>query len=274
MLDISVDYPIRIENGGLFISRGLGHHPTRILESYELIFVEQGILAISEDQHDFHVKAGESLLLWPGRKHEGIGNFPPDLKFYWLHFGIIAARPAIQDALKLPIPQYSKIRDPHRFITLFRLFLSEQENRSPPSSLELILLLLLQQVADGWTESTEPAEPGMALAWKAQQLIGTQFHLPLTASGLAAQLFCNADYLGRVFKMTFRMTLTEAIHRRRIGNAEKMLVADCGAIADIAKRCGFPDVAYFRRLFRRLTGLTPLEYKKRYCKEHVNSDIL
>ncbi|WP_413721228.1 AraC family transcriptional regulator [Sodalis sp. RH24] len=273
MLEISVNYPIRIENGGLFISRGLGHHPTRVLGSYELIFVEQGILAIRENQRDFYVKAGESLLLWPGREHTGIGNFPADLKFYWLHFSMTASNAAKEQAIKLPIPQYSKIRDPRRFVTLFRLFLSEQENRSPPSSLELILLLLLQQVADGWTESTEPAEPGIALAWKAQQLIGTQFHLPLTASGLASQLFCNADYLGRVYKMTFRMTLTEAIHRRRIGNAEKLLVADCGIIADIAKRCGFQDVGYFRRLFRRLTGLTPLEYKKRYCKEHINSDI-
>ncbi|XBS70193.1 AraC family transcriptional regulator [Acerihabitans sp. KWT182] len=273
MLEISANYPIKIENGGLFISRGLGHHPTRMLESYELIFVEQGILAICEDQQDFYVKAGETLLLWPGRKHAGIGDFPSDLKFYWLHFSIIPGNTIEDGILILPIPQYSKIRDPHRFITLFRLFLSEQENRSPASSLELILLLLLQQVADGWTENTEPAKPGMALAWKAQQLIGTQFHLPLTASSLAAQLFCNPDYLGRVFKMTFRMTLTEAIHRRRIGNAEKMLVADCGAIADIAKRCGFEDVAYFRRLFRRMTGLTPLEYKKRYCKEHINSDI-
>jgi AraC-like DNA-binding protein len=273
MLEISVDYPVRIENGGLFISRGLGHHPTRILESWELIFVEQGMLAICEDNHDFYVKPGESLILYPGKKHAGIGNFPLDLKFYWLHFGLINAKNLKPSAIKLPIPQYSKIRDPHRFITLFRLFLSEQENHSPASSLELILLLLLQQVADGWTESTEPAEPGMALAWKARQLIGTQFHLPLTASGLASQLFCNADYLGRVFKMTFRITLTEAIHRRRIGSAEKLLVTDCGGIADIAKRCGFQDVGYFRRLFRRLTGLTPLEYKKRYCKEHINSDI-
>ncbi len=273
MLYISANYPIRIENGGLFISRGLGHHPTRTLPSWELIYVERGILALCEDGHDFVVKPGESLVLTPGKKHWGIGNFPADLKFYWLHFTIIPSQPCAKNPLNLSIPQYGKIRDPQRFLTLFRLFLSEQENHSPTAALELILLLLLQQVADGWTDSNEPAEPGMALAWKAQQLIGTGFHLPLTASALAAQLHCNADYLGRVYKLTFRMTITEAIHRRRIGNAEKLLVAESGAIIEIAERCGFQDVGYFRRLFRRLTGFTPLEYKKRYCKEHINSDI-
>lgn len=228
MLNISANYQTSIENGGLFISRGLGHHPTRILESWELIFVEQGILAICEGDREFRVKAGESLLLLPGRKHKGVGDFPANLKFYWLHFNIIPTAYAGKNTLELSIPQYGKIRDPHRFKTLFRLFLSEQENHSPSSTLELILLLLLQQVADGWTGNNEPAEPGMALAWKAQQLIGS---------------------------------------------AEKMLVADSGAIAEIARRCGFQDAGYFRRLFRRQTGFTPLEYKKRYCKEHINSDI-
>ncbi|MEA9391444.1 AraC family transcriptional regulator [Acerihabitans sp. TG2] len=273
MIDILANYNIRIENGGLFISRGLGHHPTRVLPSWELIYVERGILALCEEDDDFAVKPGEVLVLLPGKKHRGIGDFPPDLKFYWLHFTIIPTSISAKNPLHLSIPQYGKIRDPQRFLTLFRLFLSEQENHSPSAALELILLLLLQQVADGWTGSNEPAEPGMALAWKAQRLIGTGFHLPLTASLLAARLHCNADYLGRVFKLTFRMTITEAIHRRRIGNAEKLLVADSGSIAEVAQRCGFEDVGYFRRLFRRLTGFTPLEYKKRYCKEHINSDI-
>jgi hypothetical protein len=42
-------------------------------------------------------------------------------------------------------------------------------------------------------------EAGAAMAWKAKQLIRTQFHLPST-SKLARELHCNADYLGRVFR--------------------------------------------------------------------------
>jgi YesN/AraC family two-component response regulator len=49
-------------------------------------------------------------------------------------------------------------------------------------------------------------------------MIGTHFHLPISASLLAKELHCNVDYFGRVYRRSgFRLTLTEAIHRQRVG---------------------------------------------------------
>ncbi|MEQ5470957.1 hypothetical protein ABN295_21645, partial [Escherichia coli] len=42
MLELSMTLPIKVQNGGLFISRGVGRHPARRLESWEIIFVEKG----------------------------------------------------------------------------------------------------------------------------------------------------------------------------------------------------------------------------------------
>ncbi|HBC9258444.1 TPA: AraC family transcriptional regulator, partial [Escherichia coli] len=64
MLELSMTLPIKVQNGGLFISRGVGRHPARRLESWEIIFVEKGRLAIQEEERIFLVDAGESLLLW------------------------------------------------------------------------------------------------------------------------------------------------------------------------------------------------------------------
>lgn len=84
MLELSIAFPVRVQNGGLFISRGIGSHPARTLTSWEVIFVERGELQIREEDHLFIVQAGESLLLRPGHRHVGEGAFPADLKFYWL----------------------------------------------------------------------------------------------------------------------------------------------------------------------------------------------
>ncbi len=62
MLELSMTLPIKVQNGGLFISRGVGRHPARRLESWEIIFVEKGRLAIQEEERIFLVDAGESLL--------------------------------------------------------------------------------------------------------------------------------------------------------------------------------------------------------------------
>ncbi|RDT63992.1 AraC family transcriptional regulator, partial [Klebsiella pneumoniae] len=37
MLELSIALPIRVQNGGLFISRGVGRHPARKLSSWEIV---------------------------------------------------------------------------------------------------------------------------------------------------------------------------------------------------------------------------------------------
>jgi hypothetical protein len=79
MLELNPRLPVQTLNGGLFISRGQGTHPDRVIGSWELIFVREGVLRVEEEQKPFKVGAGESLLLWPGRRHRGTGEYPPDL---------------------------------------------------------------------------------------------------------------------------------------------------------------------------------------------------
>lgn len=272
MLELSIAFPIRVQNGGLFISRGVGSHPARKLSSWELIFVERGQLHIREEGKLLTVQAGESLLLQPGLRHVGEGAFPADLKFYWLHFDWLAGvnMPTLNPTL-LDVAQHIRVSSPGYIISLFRQFLSEQENVHRSIALECIVLLILQQLSAAGSQESASDSPGVALAWRAQQILRTQYHLPLSTSVLAKALHCNADYLGRVYRRTFHLTLTEALHRQRVMAAEKLLVSDSLSLKEVAERCGFSDNGYFRQIFRKHTGLTPAMWKRRYCKEHINS---
>lgn len=88
----------------------------------------------------------------------------------------------------------------------------------------LALEMILYQVSLSSGNGDSVDQAGAAMAWKAKQLIRTQFHLPLSTSQLAKALHCNADYLGRVFRRTFHLALTEAIHRQRVRAVEKLLL--------------------------------------------------
>lgn len=274
MLDLKLSLPVHVQNGGLFISRGIGTHPARKLDSWELIFVEKGTLTIKEQDVVFSVNSGESLLLWPQRKHVGVGTFPQDLKFYWLHFELCQdnENTAELPASLISLPQHGKARDPQYVIALFRQFLSEQEAISRNTTLELILLLIMQQLAFAAGDQPKMDKSGVDLAYKARQLIRTQYHLMISTSTLATQLHCNADYLGRVYRRAFQLTITEAIHRQRVISAQKLLLTHSGSLSEVAECCGFQDVGYFRQIFRKAVGLTPAAWKRRYCKEHINSD--
>ena len=179
MLNLSIALPIKVQNGGLFISRGVGRHPARRLRSWEVIFVEKGTLTIQEEEHIFHVPAGDSLLLWPGRRHVGVEDFPADLKFYWLHFEVnmpVQPHPLLT---QLAIPQQTTSHDPQYLISLFRQFLNEQEKIQRNASLEFILLLILQHISLSAQNEEPKDEGGTALAWKAQQVIHTRYQVML-----------------------------------------------------------------------------------------------
>lgn len=83
------------------------------------------------------------------------------------------------------------------------------------------------------------------MASKVKRLIRTQFHLPLSTSQLAKALHYNANYLGRVFRRAFQLTLMEAIHRQRIRAEEKLFLDGSASLTEVSTRCGFNGVGLF-----------------------------
>jgi len=130
MLDAQFDFPLRLtllcSNGGLFMSRGVGTHPNRVIDSFELIYVRRGTLSIEEMGHPFTVGPEETLILWPHRAHGGTAPYPPDLKFYWVHFTLTGSGPDTGEPV-LEVPQHAHVTRPEQMTNLFRHLLSEQE---------------------------------------------------------------------------------------------------------------------------------------------------
>ncbi len=280
-LGLAVQIPVQAGNAGLFVSRGQGRHPDRVIQTFELIFVREGVLNLEEEGRVFTVQAGETLLLWPGRRHRGASPYGPAVSFFWVHFTVRA--PAAE--VTLSVPQQAAVARPDHLTLLFRRLLDDQETFGRERagreatgmqhlSASLTVLLMLQEVG-GWPEEGERPDAGSGaalLAGRAEALIRTRFDEPLSASGLAAELHCHPDYLGRVFRQTYHTTLTEAIHRRRLQQARTLLLESTEPVDVVAQRCGFSEVGYFRRLFRRQEGLSPRAFRQLYARMHVNTD--
>ncbi|MDR8289836.1 AraC family transcriptional regulator, partial [Acinetobacter baumannii] len=91
--------------------------------------------------------------------HVGVGEFPADLKFYWLHFEVLTESVRSLPPALLNVPQHTRVSDPQYIISLFRQFLREQENIHRSLALELLLLLILQQIAAAASEKPDDS-PG------------------------------------------------------------------------------------------------------------------
>jgi len=269
MLRLRANTPIHAHNAGLFISKGGWVHSERVIDSHELIFVRRGTLSMHEEGRKFLLEPGQTLLLWPGRRHGGTEPNPEDLQFYWLHFEVGAGKArSIHPAIR--IPQVATIGRPDRLTELFRWFLDDQEAHSlDEASADLLLMMMLYQVARAHTLSDDSAATTV-LAQRVEAYVRTHFDQRITTSSIARELDYNPDYLGRAFRSVYATTPTAFLQRLRLDYARMLLIEGDKTVGQIARECGFDDAGYFRRLFHRRDGMSPLAYRKLYARVHIN----
>ena len=274
-LSFDVGDSLEALNAGLFVSPGFGTHAERVIDSHELIFVIQGRLDMFEENRSFALLRNQTLLLSPGRRHGGLLPYTPDVNFYWVHFRMLEH--ATSNAW-VHVPKVTTIRNPDGLTELFCRFISDQESGTldPVSAAHLVSLMLCAVGDDARTPAEGPAaEPPTdhaALADRIQCYIDAHFPEPISTSSIAAGLHYNADYLERVFRTRTRMSILDALHQKRIGAARVLLHSEAGKnINEIAFQCGYTDPGYFRRIFKRVTGLTPREFRTLYARTHINT---
>jgi len=94
------------------------------------------------------------------------------------------------------------------------------------------------------------------------QYINKHLNRSLQIKELADEACMSEPNFYRTFKHTFGMTPLEYINQQRIALASKLLRTTTRCLADISIECGFNNLTYFMKLFRRETGISPAQYRK------------
>lgn len=77
-------------------------------------------------------------------------------------------------------------------------------------------------------------------------------------------LECNASYLSSLFSKEMGVSLTDYVNLCRIHHAQRLLLGTNLPIKSIAEQCGFSDIHYFSRLFKKIVETTPKAYRESY----------
>lgn len=88
-------------------------------------------------------------------------------------------------------------------------------------------------------------------------------HSPLSLNALAKRFHVSGVHLNSVFKQAHGTTVMNFVTQMRLEAAKTILAAGQERISDIAQLVGFASNASFTNSFRRATGLSPKEYRKR-----------
>ncbi len=227
-------------------------------DSYELYYLEAGSREYFVDDKFFSVTAGNFVLISPSKFHRTGGAY------------------ALRTLVGFTSNFLSKTYSPVASKNLLKCF--DEVLICPPEHMQKDLKKLLKIMAECKTETDFGIYLGMLLkqlsACKSETTYDEQISGIITyinhhfselhsIDQIANYMHVSKYHLCRIFKDAMGITLINYLNNIKIKNACTFLESTNKGILEISHLCGFNSLAYFSNVFKKITGYSPLKYKKR-----------
>lgn len=146
------------------------------------------------------------------------------------------------------------------FQELFALLASDAPDSPPLIHAAVARLLALVCCARQRAEPDATVPAPLRKAVERMKLFYFESH---TVAGLAALAGMSAPHFSRVFKAAFGTSPIDWLRRERISQAKRRLGDTADPVQWIAEAVGYHDRFFFSKDFKKLTGLTPTEFRQR-----------
>ncbi|OUS73706.1 hypothetical protein B1748_22635 [Paenibacillus sp. MY03] len=124
----------------------------------------------------------------------------------------------------------------------------------------LSLLSVCSQICEGQRPAN--MERNEMMLETVKELIEQRFtDINLSQQSIASTVKLSSAYIGKLFKESYNMSITEYMNEVRLNHAQKLLEGDSYTISEIMDKCGYANQSYFFRLFKGKVGTTPKEYR-------------
>lgn len=113
------------------------------------------------------------------------------------------------------------------------------------------------------TLSTKEQTRRERIAREAKHFIESHYAEPLNLNIVSESVFLSPSYFSSLFREYTKFTFSEYLTRVRIEKAKGLLERLDLNITEVAEKVGYEDFNYFSQVFKKLTGLSPSEYRKK-----------
>ncbi|RCX11154.1 AraC family transcriptional regulator [Anaerobacterium chartisolvens] len=246
----------------------------------EFIFLSEGKAVFTVDDEAICARPGECIFVNSGQIHSGFSEVE-DCAYISVVFSIdfivnsfdicrryfddtIAGRYKIEAHFKPAIPEHGEI------ISDLRAIIEELtgKNTAYELSVKSRLLSLFSTIFRKSLYINVPASKKDSFRPKKYHTlknilgyISQNYNGKLTLADISKSVSLTPQYLCKLFKEMTGTNIVDYINNYRIETAATLLKATNLSITDIALNCGFENISYFNRVFKRETGYTPTEFR-------------
>ncbi|SFB89923.1 helix-turn-helix transcriptional regulator [Ruminococcus albus] len=238
-------------------------HMRRVLDCHVLILVLEGTLFITQDDREFAVGAGETILLARGLEHFGTRRSEGRLSYLWAHFCTESQwQTTPPENYACHLPESFTVANTGRLRRLFDIMLDcsrREDTTAPEMTLCALKMLLLECSYQAGIE-----EQGISpLVREIVMWVRRNCHRRLTVADIAERFHYSPDYISALFRREMGDSLSAFLNNCRMELAKDLLSEGTVSIKEVAYSCGFSDEKYFTRVFRKTMGMTPTEYRSK-----------
>lgn len=247
-----------------------GHLPARTLQRIDADFKFWAFVMITGGGGYYQVNGGERHLvehgswfcLYPG----AVFNYGPHKDGYWDEYYFTMEGSRVAEWLEnwLLDPDLVKQADIdetyiHKMELMFMLI-----DSGVPSNLDRASMMLesflYELVAQG--DQSEAGNRGSQVV-KIIDDISRSMHLSQEPADMAARYHISVSTLRRIIHEYTGYPLNEFLHRLKVAEAKNILLNSELSVKEVGESLGYKDTFYFSRVFKRITGHSPRNYRGR-----------
>ena len=246
---------------------------------WEMVYVDSGVVEIDADSKTLLLKQGEVIFHKPNEFHtlradkKTASNvfvisfvcFSEAMKFF--NRKIMAVPSKLKKIISSIIEEYSETFSP---MSSEDVRLEIKEN--PPigsqqmirNYLEQFLILLIRHEQDERSLRIFPSKESMEnhLISQIIQFIDDSLYDDISIHKICSRFNYSRTYLSKIFKQATDYTILEYILMKKIREAKKLIREGNLNFTQISDKLSFENSHYFSRVFKRITKMTPSDYKK------------
>ena len=264
----------------VYVSKIAAHesiHP-RVMHQHqdfaEIILICKGQGQYSIDGRPVKVKAGDLVVYNSDIIHDEITG--PESQLSWFCIAIsqihepgLRPNALIRDGIRPVFPAGDLFRP---LQSLCELMFDQLANERPGNSVttyhltQALLAMTWQVIHRGEPASSSDFEDE-PLAQRVIAYLDSHYTEEINLQELATAFKVSTFYLAHIFKDCFGYSPMQYILRRRIGEAQSLLISTDLSVTEIASRVGYDNPSHFNRQFSKYVGLPPRRYKMNYLHE-------
>lgn len=262
----------------LYRDTKVGHYTMRgchFHNSYEIYYLTAGERYYFIQDRTYQVKAGDLVFIGPQVIHRTMDTGKPNHTRLLIQFvpQFVGNQQLFKfNSLKKLFDNYCiinlSLREQNIIDNLFRSMIKEVEEKQLDFECQLQSYLqdLLIYSARNFEIIDHSQQPHInrtyAKVSEIVQYMNQHYSENLTLSFIAEQFQMSHFYLSRLFKSSTGFSFIEYLNSIRIKEAQQLLKNTDQKVAIISEAVGFENQSYFGKVFKDMTGISPLQFRK------------